>query len=415
MKTNNAPANILFVHNNNDLYGADAFLLEIIKRLDRRRFCPIVVLPEDVRHINRLSVELEKNGIEYKFLRLGVMRRKYFTPLRILQYFADLLMGVFALAALIRRRKVAAVHSNTITVVAGALAALLTRTPHLWHIHEIIVDPAWMRRAMHWLVPRMSRVVVCVSNAVRNHISADNPARAHKLQVIHVGIDAERFSAKAASERIRAEFGIDQEAALVGMVGKVCRWKGQLVFASAARRVLERFPQTHFLAVGGVFDKEQYYMDRFRSEVQRLGVAHAFHIADFRKDIRDVMDAFDVFVLPSTQPDPCPAVVLEAMAAGKPVIATAHGGPLEIVVHGETGYLVPPNDAEELAARINELLETPHVRKAFGEAARRRVQQHFHIRRFMIEIESLYAELSNLHRVAPRTEPELEAEVQLHK
>jgi glycosyltransferase involved in cell wall biosynthesis len=407
--------NILFVHNNNDLYGADTFLLEILKRLDRTRFRPLVVLPADVRHINRLSVELEKNRIEYRFIRLGVMRRKYFTPIKIVRFFVELLVGITTLVWMIRRRNVAIVHSNTITVTAGAFAAFLTGTPHVWHIHEILVDPVPLRRGLHWLVPRFATVVLCVSNAVRNHIAADQPSQAHKLRVIHVGIEAERFAKNVDGSRVRMEFGISPEAPLIGMVGKVCRWKGQLVFAAAARRVLECFPRARFLAVGGVFDDERHYMERFRSEVESLGIAHAFHIGDFRLDIPGVMDAFDVFVLPSTRPDPCPAVVLEAMAASKPVIATAHGGPVEILLDGETGHLVPPADPEGLAEGICRLLRNPGAMECMGEAGRRRVWQQFHIRRFMAEIESLYAELSKPNLAVPRTESELEAKAQLRE
>lgn len=387
------PANILFVHGNNDLYGADAFLLEIVKRLDRARFYPIVVLPTDVRHINRLSVELESNGVEYRFIRMGVMRRRYFKPFRILQYLAELLIGIVSLAFLIRRRNVAAVHSNTSAVTAGAFAAFLTRTPHLWHVHEILVEPVRLRRAMHWLVPRMSQVVLCVSNAVRDHIAADQPSQAHKLLVIYNGIDVDRFAPAARPMRVRDEFGIDGDAPLVGMVGKVCRWKGQIVFAAAARHVLARFPQARFLAVGGVFDKERHYMDQFRAEVARLDMSNVFHIVDFRKDVRDVMNSCDVFVLPSTLPDPCPSVVLEAMAAGKPVIATAHGGPVEQVVDGQTGYLVRPGDAEDLAAAICKLLADPVAIRNMGQEGRRRAYQHFTISRFMRDVEGVYGDL----------------------
>ena len=387
------PANILFVHGNNDLYGADAFLLEIVKRLDRSRFHPIVILPEDMRHINRLSVELEKNGIEYEFLRLGVMRRKYFNAVAIFPFAFQLLMAIVAIVRIIRRRNIVIVHSNTLTVLAGAFAASLTRTPHLWHVHEILVEPPAMRRLLHAIAPRFTSVILCVSNAVRDHIAADQPVFVHKLRVIYVGIDAERFADPAAGERVRQEFGIAPGVPLIGMVGKVCRWKGQLVFAAAAARILRQFPQAQFAAVGGVFDTERELMVQFRSEVERLGLTHAFQIHDFRPDIRGVMNAYDIFVLPSTQPDPCPTVVLEAMAAGKPVIATAHGGPLEQVVDGETGYLVRPNDSEDIAGAISKMLAKRDMLKSMGEAGRRRVMAHFHIKGFMAGLQSLYNEL----------------------
>src|SRR5258708_22414471 len=93
------PKTILFVHNNNDLYGAEVVLLDLLKRLDRNNFHPIVVLPTDTKHINRLSVRLEQEGIEYHFTRMAVIRRKYFHVLGALRYVRDLFLVTLNLVA----------------------------------------------------------------------------------------------------------------------------------------------------------------------------------------------------------------------------------------------------------------------------------------------------------------------------
>lgn len=388
------PANILFVHNNNDLYGADVALLAMLKRLDRTRFAPLVILPSDTRHINRLSVELDKIGVECKFMQLGVLRRKYLTGLKIFVHMFRLMLGIHSLARLIRRRKIDIVHSNTLAVLDGAIAAFVTQRPHIWHVHELLVDPPWLRRVLHFIVPRISTRVIANSNAVRKHLMGDAPSYAHRVQVILNGIDPRPFEQASGASRVRREWGVSPSDMLVGMIGRVTRGKGQLEFAKVAQKLLESHPTVKFAAVGGVFDNERHFMDRFQSEVGRLGIGSRFIISDFRTDVPDILGAFDIFVLPSTWPESFALVVVEAMAAGKPVIATAQGGPLEIVVPGETGYLVPAGDECALAESIRMLLDAPELIASFGEAGRRRASELFSICRYVLEFENLYGTCS---------------------
>jgi glycosyltransferase involved in cell wall biosynthesis len=395
------PANILFVHNNNDLYGAEVALLAMLKRLDRSRFTPIVILPSDTRHINRLSVELEKIGVEHKFMELGILRRRYLTRAKIFRHMFRLLAGITSLTFFIRRRKIDIVHSNTLAVVDGAFAAFLSRRPHIWHVHELLVDPVWLRKAMHFMVPRLSTRVITNSVAVRNHLVADMPSAADRVQVILNGIDLAPFEQASGRQEVRQKWGVAPDEMLVGMVGKVTRWKGQLVLAKAARQVIDNHSNVKFAAVGGVFDNERHFMEQFQDEVEKIGISSRFIINGFRRDVPDVLSAFDVFVLPSTWPEPFGLVVVEAMAAGKPVIATAQGGPLEIVVPDETGYLVPAGDESALASAIEKLLDNPALIARFGEGGRRRASELFNVSRYVREFENLYDTLLQRDKQVP--------------
>lgn len=381
---------LLFVHNNNDMYGAEVILLELLKRLDRQRFYPIVVLPSDSRHINRFSVELNRAGIEFHFVRMAVLRRMYSSFLGLLRLGLDFLLGLFSLTLLIVRKRVVLVHTNTISVLCSPFAAWLTGRRHVWHIHEIIVGPVSVRKAMHNLCCRLPDVVVAVSGPVKEHILMDCPRHAGKIVVIHNGIDPTPFSGPRSPSCVREALGIPEDAYLVGMVGRVCRWKGQLQFAEAAKLVLRQRPGTYFVAVGGVFDREKFHMERFRQRVEELGLKENFRISDFRTDVADVLSALNIFVLPSTQPDPFPTVVLEAMAASKPVIATAHGGPLEMVAEGKTGYLVTPGDPRALARAILRMAESAERANEMGGNGRARAAEVFSLDRFIRDFEALY-------------------------
>ena len=129
MNSEREPAKIPFVHGNNDLYGGDIALLELIKRLDRKRFRPLVVLPNDTRHINRLSAKLAQEGIACRFVRMAVIRRKYLAASGLIMLAVNFVAGVVALMYLIWRNQVALVHSNTIAVPCGPLRLNLCDGP----------------------------------------------------------------------------------------------------------------------------------------------------------------------------------------------------------------------------------------------------------------------------------------------
>jgi glycosyltransferase involved in cell wall biosynthesis len=387
------PQNILVVHNNNDLYGGDKVLLELLSRLDRTRFVPFVVLPTDTRHINRFSPHLDKLGIEYRFVPLGILRRRYFKLWRLPRFAFEVLTGARALLKIIKEKKIALVHTNTNTILASAIAARMKRLPHIWSIHELVLEPAVVRNALHFLIPRMATKVVTVSRAVRDHMFKDAPQFADRFEFILGGIDVEPFLHEEGRMRVRREWGLNDDELLVGMVGRVTRWKGQSVFAEMAKLLLQRYPKVKFAAVGGVFDTESFYLEQFKEQVRTLGIESNFIIDDFRADMPDVFAALDIFVLPSTLPEPFGLVVIEAMASGKPVVATAPGGPSETIVDGTTGYLVQPSDPEGMGAAVEKLLVDRELRARMGATGRKRACEVFSLPRYVKDFEELYGRL----------------------
>lgn len=392
-----APRYVLVVHNNNDLYGGDKVLLELLSRLDRNRFVPIVVLPKDTRHINRFSPHLDKLGIEHEFLPLGVLRRRYFKPVKLPRFTFEVCASTRALLRIIKKRNIALVHTNTNTILSSGLAARIAGLPHIWSIHELVVEPAVVRSSLHYLIPRMATKVVTVSQAVRNHMLKDAPQFAGKFEFIPGSIDVEPFMNADGRTRVRREWGVADDELLIGMAGRVTRWKGQDIFAQMAKLILQRHSQVKFAAIGGVFDNEIAYMKQFKEQVHALGIERNFIIQDFRYDMPNVFAAFDIFVLPSTLPEPFGLVVLEAMAAGKPVIATAPGGPSETVLDGETGYLIKPGDPKETADAVEILLKDEAKRTTMGGAGRTRAREVFALPRYVKQFEDLYTRLIDGH------------------
>lgn len=368
---------VLFVHAADEMYGSDFVLLEIARALRGTELNPRVVVPNDtsseLASETRLSGRLRAEGTDVHTASLAVMRRKYFTPGGALALRRRLRASAKELAT--THAGAALVHSHTAAVLTGARVARLLGVPHVWHVSEIVERPALVRRFISRTVARGADRIVCVSKAVRDHILATHPAAAAYCDVIYNGIDPTPF-ASASGARVREELGA-HDRPIVGMIGRVGTWKGQELLLEAARDVVAAHPRVLVLLVGGVLDTRLDDLDRLRRMARDLGIANNVVVQGFRDDVADLLAAMDVFVQPSVRPDPFPTTVLEAMAAGRPIVATAHGGPLEMIVNGETGYLTAPGDARALGAAIARLLDDPGRAIVLGEAGRARVRREF--------------------------------------
>lgn len=384
------PRNIFFIHSSDDLYGSDVLLLELVRGLDKDRFVPWVLLPSDTRHIGKLSPELIRSGVAFRHIPYPVLRRRYFTPLGLLKFAHESITGLKLLRALAREHKAVLIHTNTLAVPIGAILARTLSIPHVWHIHEILVKPRFVRKLLHRMVARWSDVGVCISEAVRKHVAEDQPKA--NLVVVRNGIRPTDFSQVARGE-LRASLNLAPGTVLIGTIGRISAWKGQSVLAQAVGLLKHGTHSVHTVVVGGVFDGDLRALHALQQVIHEQVIENVFTIRDFHPDARVLLQDLDIFVLPSVLPEPFGLVVTEAMAAGLPVVATNHGGPKEVVLQNETGLLVPPNDADAMAAALLTLIASPELRKSFGDEGRRRMQTHFGLDRFIEQMSALYNEL----------------------
>jgi glycosyltransferase involved in cell wall biosynthesis len=376
---------ILFFHAGAELYGADKILCILASGLVERGWTVLVVLPWD----GELRVPLETAGVKVIVLNHGVLRRKYFTPCGLINRAYKIVLASRTLVHIAREHDVALVHTNTSVVMAGALTAKLMNVPHVWHIHEITTRPRAVWRTLSWLIPRLADRVVCVSSAVLSHMTLGNRANAEKGIVLYNGIEPMK-AAVGAREQFRDEIAAAPGDVVIGMVGRVNKWKGQMAFAEAAELVISRCPNVKFVFVGGTFAGEEHLMTALRERVSKGVLAGKVTVLAFHKDVAEIMAALDIFVLPSTQPDPLPTVVLEAMSVGCPVVAFAHGGVCEMTIHGKTGLLVSPCDINALGSAVEELVTDGEKRRRFGIAGKQRFNGSFSVIGFLNEFEDVY-------------------------
>lgn len=258
-------------------------------------------------------------------------------------------------------------------MVAGELtagpAALLAGLPNVWY-QVGTPRPDWLDRTAT-VFPARGIIVLSRGGAAAQ--SRVWPAR--KQWLVYPGVSLDEFNPDrlATPHVLRAKFGLPITGPLIGIVGRLQRWKGMDVFLDAIPAILIRHPDAHAVIVGGPHETEPRYPDELQARVQALGIGRAVTFAGFQSNVPEWMQAMDIVVHASDH-EPFGIVVLEAMALGKPVVAGAEGGPSETITPGVDGLLSPFGDVAALAAAVLRYLDDPAFAVQVGSAARKRAQ-----------------------------------------
>lgn len=369
---------ILFVHTSSDLYGASRIFLITIQLAKKAGHHPHVVLTSP----GQLSEELIRSGIPVTFLKLGILRRKYLSVGGLINRFWYIGRATFKLIKLIRINQIDLIYANACGIFAPAIASRLTGVAHLFHVHEVIERPKVLGEFTALFMKSFSDRTIVVSKAVRDSWVQYVP----KLEpmVVYNGLDYDRFV--NCKVDIREELGFSKETLIIGMIARVHFWKGQTYFLEIARKLLDLGTEARFVMVGDAFPGYEYLYQEIEAKRQQLGIDDQVIDLGFRSDIPEILQTLDVLVLPSINPDPLPTVILEAMASGRPVAATAHGGAREMLVDQETGVLIPWDDSTAAAQSIHEMISDRDTLHHMGESGRRRVLERFSLKAYQTNI-----------------------------
>ncbi|MEM9324882.1 MAG: glycosyltransferase family 4 protein [Bacteroidota bacterium] len=381
---------VLFLHPSSDLYGADRSLLRTIKAITEMDIRVVVCLPyhgELEDHIRPLDCEVHVFG-------LGVMRRKYFSFPRIIGFGVGLIYAFIKVYLLARKEKAVAIHSNTTSLVVGPFVARAVGIPHIQHVREILVSPVFLRKFTAKLASRLSSRVIAVSQSVVQNLMIDEPQIEKKTIVINNGIDPNRYQV-GNGQATRARWNIPNAATVVMMIARVHWWKGQDLFLKVAESLQVSDDQVYFMCVGSPFQGNEHLMDELFKSRNGLPDPNRFIIVPFQSRVSDYLDAADIFLLPSTLPDPFPTTVLEAMAMSKAIVVNGHGGACDMIIQGESGYIVrPPNDVEGFVHYVKKLLDDQSLRIQLGEHAQSRLNKHFTESMYCQKIQELFRDIA---------------------
>lgn len=360
---------VLFVIGQLGLGGAEKNLTELVQRMDPARFEPAVLV---FNPGGEWEVDLQAAGIPLYFIkprfgrfvdRLGLIWRLYrdFRP--------DVVHGFDMITACYCA--IARIVVPVPVVISSFLATFLT--PRLRHAHR------WLARWVDW--------TVCNAERGRDYLEAECGIRRERTVLIPNGLDFDRLERRRPFvPSLRSELGLGPEDILIGLVGKLNADKDPLVFAKAAAIVLREFPNAMFCVIGQGGDRpmvEEY--------LRTAGLERQFRLLGLRPDAACLARDFTIGVL-SSRTEGLPTALTEYMYWSKPCVATDVGDCARVVLHGETGFIVPPGNPEAFAQALLELLRNPARAAEMGRAGRQRVEQCYPIGRYVDEHERLYQE-----------------------
>lgn len=351
---------VLYVITELDPGGAEGILFELARGLDRDEFEPTVAALSGRGIVGEW---LDREGIKVHYL--GESR-----PLAVLR-----------LRRLIRRLRPEIVHSFLFHAnVASRFAAVGLGVDVVIGSIRVTEANRPFRLWLDHVTQGLTTIETCVCEAVRKFTIERAGVPSNKLVTISNGIDASRY--EGVEGTLRAELGLSEGDLVVTTVARLDEQKGVEHLVNVAIKLLPEFPRAHFAIVG---DGPQ--ADEMRRATASMD--DRIHLLGQRYNVPSILASSDLFVLPSLW-EGMPNVVLEAMAAGLPVVASSVGGCPELIEDGVTGLLVEPGDEASLKRAITTLLIDPVKRQSFGAAARDRVRREFTLGRMIEANEALY-------------------------
>ena len=289
---------------------------------------------------------------------------------------------------LLQQEQVDLIHAHEFDAnVQGAFVATLAGIPLVATVHgkNYFWERLRRRQAYRWVSRRAT--MVAVSENLKQFIVERVGVSPCRVKVLYNGVDELPNYDRAQVEECRNELGLPESGQIVGVVGNLYPVKGHQYLIDGIPSVLAKCPGTSFVFAGrGQLEPE------LKAQVHRLGIERSVFFLGLRQDIPRILAMLDVFVLPSLS-EGLSMAILEAMIAGKPVVATQVGGNPELVLHGETGFLVPPCDSQALASSLITLLTNRQQAAQFAEEGKRRAEGQFSLRTMVRAYQSLYDEV----------------------
>jgi len=363
--------NILHIYQNSKIGGVQQQLLSLLKAYDREVFNPIFCClgPKEAmsKEIETLGIEvIALNRSRYHKFSLGIVRDLY---------------------KLMKQKKIYIVRTHRYRAnLYGRLAAWLSGVPVIIiSLHDnYIKDVRLERKIANKILSKVTDKIIAVSESIRKDIMKYDGIDSSKILVIPNGIDIERFDPKGNFANIREEFLIKKSDIVIGFIGRIVSVKGLEYLIDALLFLKEEFKNIKLLITG-----EGSLLDRLYEKAKENSVNNSVIFTGRRRDIPDILSCIDIFVMPSIA-EGLPNSLLEAMAMGKPIVATEVGGIPELIRNGVNGILVLPRDPGALATAIKGLIVNSQSAAKMGQAAKDLVHDNLSIKAIAQKWQSLY-------------------------
>jgi glycosyltransferase involved in cell wall biosynthesis len=367
---------ILFIITSSGIGGAEKILYYTATGLNYNKYDVSVC---SLKKNGEIAGDLEKQGIEVCCLHMGGRER-------FLGWLSSIITLIRLFPYLIRIRPTI-IHSFLFRAnILARIAGYLTGVPIVISSVRVMGGEKKYFHYVEMITSFMVDHYVAVSESVKRYIIDKSKISAEKISVIYNGVNI-KSQDDLHEQNPKMPFKIEDEDRILMTVGRLHEQKGHCYLIQAVSKVRKEFPKVKLLVTG-----EGEEENNLKKLVKSLDLTNKVIFAGLSSDIEGILPIAELFILPSLW-EGLPNVLLEAMAAGKPVVATKVGGIPEIVVHGETGILVPPRDTDALAIAIIDLLQNKLKAKNMGEAGRIRAGKRFSIYKMIEKTENLYQEL----------------------
>jgi glycosyltransferase involved in cell wall biosynthesis len=352
--------------------GAEQLLVDVVRRLDRSRFDSIVCC---IQETGDLGAEIERAGVPLVCIHRMKSKRFDFRAI------ADL-------ARLMRRERIDLLHTHLYHAnLYGRLAALLAGVPAVASVHNVYTRTKLHRRLLNRLLSRASAKVIAVSEDIKRDLVRYDGIPPDKIVTIHNGIDVGRIDTQVPRQQARERLGIGSDELALGCIARLEEQKGHRFLleslAMLARDETLKARLKLIIAGDGRLRKD------LEDQAAALGVAGRTAFLGMRRDIPEILRALDICVMPSLW-EGLSLAMLEAMAAGLPLVISDVGGVSQVVGEDQYGVRVPAGDAAALARAIGSLARAPERRAALGAAAKRRVLESFSTDAMMAKLTRVY-------------------------
>jgi glycosyltransferase involved in cell wall biosynthesis len=387
---------VMHVILNCDIGGGQEVVRTLVEHLASDECTPIVCTFKD----GPLRRDIEQSGIKVE-----VVPPRRYSIVAFPLFVADMIRIWRALARLVRKYDIDVVQTHllrTLDFVVLLLKYTTSARVVLWTFHSVkfVLTEAEMPRyrwllgpkryAHHQLCRLASHFVdgfIAVSDQVKEAMVEIIGPIQDKITVICNGVDVKRYGRPGDKTPVRNELGLEENARLITVVGTLKDQKGHRYMIEAMTSIVPRYPSAHALFIGdGDLGEE------LQAQATALNVDAHIHFLGSRRDVPELLASSDLFVLPSLW-EGLSMALLEAMATGLPIVASEVSGTVQVMIPGETGYLVPPGDVQGLFEAVEQLLSDPARAQAMGAAARRRVEATFSAQKQADEHVALYRRL----------------------
>ena len=364
------PINVLYLSSFGNLWGGQRSLFELVRKLDKSLFCPHVIVPTE----GVLADKLQEENIGVSVLALPkIVDSRIDRKLRCL----------CSLIQLVDKFNIDLIHTDgPRNTFYGGLGAKIKKIPLVWHIRASSRDK--YDRISYFL----SSKIILVADALRRRFDWSKNSR--KFVTIYNGVDVAESRVVKPIVSVKEKYGIRNGSLLITAVGRVEKLKGQKELIEACGKIKDKLKDFYILAAGEIVDES--YVKECNESAAELGIRGRIIFAGNIENISEILTETDIFVLPSFL-EAFPRSLIEAMGAGKAVVATDAGGCSEAVEDQVSGFIIPVGNSELLADRIHKLATNGELRLKFGSEARQRVQNMFGIEQNVRKTELLYKEI----------------------